>query len=385
MSPLRAVLFRSAPLRSVLCALALAVLASLLPARAMAQARPSLEQMAGQMLLVGFRGMTEAEAGAVLDDIQAGRVGGVILFDRDVAAKSWERNIKSPEQVAALIKALKARAATPLFVAVDQEGGKVDRLKAKYGFPATVSAASLGKGKSVEATRRAGEEVGRTLARAGFNLDFAPVLDVDVNPASPAIGAMERSFSADPAQVAAQAGAFIQGLHAAGVLACVKHFPGHGSAGADSHLGVTDVTRTWSEAELVPYERLLPGRAAPGAAFDLAMTGHLFNAKIDPDHPGTLSRPTMDLLRKKMGYDGVLVSDDLQMKAVSAQYGFEDTVRLAIEAGVDVLLFGNNLVYESDVAKRAVALIVRLVREGKVSRERIERSYGRIMKVKAGL
>ena len=214
MSLLRAALLRAVP---YVLALILAALSPLKPALAQpgggqpGGGRPSLERMAGQMLLVGFRGLAEAEAGPILADIQAGRVGGVILFDRDVAAKTWDRNIHSPEQVAALIKALKARASTPLFVAVDQEGGKVDRLKAKYGFPATVSAASLGKGRNLAATRKAGEEVGRTLARAGFNLDFAPVLDVDVNPASPAIGAMERSFSADPAEVAAQAGAFIQG------------------------------------------------------------------------------------------------------------------------------------------------------------------------------
>ncbi len=373
--------------RPLLCALVL-ILAAILPlspARVLAQDQPSLEAMAGQMLLVGFRGLTAAEADPVMQDIAAGRVGGVVLFDRDAALKSPVRNIESPAQVASLIAALKAKAAIPLLVAVDQEGGRVDRLKVKYGFPAAQSAASLGSRHDLALTRRAAEALGHTLAKVGFNLNFAPVLDVNVNPASPAIGALERSFSPDPAQVAAQAGAFIKGLHAAGILACAKHFPGHGSAGADSHLGVADVTRTWSAGELIPYELLAPGRAKEGQAFDLVMTGHLFNTNWDLRHPATLSRAALSLLRERIGYEGVVISDDLQMKAVSEQYGFEEVVRLALQADVDILLFGNNLAYEPDVAARAVGLMVRMVQKGEIPRERLERSYGRIMALKAKL
>lgn len=347
---------------------------------------PSLAAMAGQMVLVGFRGLSPDPDSPVFRDVAAGRVGGVILFDRDVALKSSVRNVQSPEQVARLTAALAAAAPVPLLVAVDQEGGRVARLKEAHGFAATRSAAELGQANDPARTRAEAEALGRTLARAGFNLDFAPVLDVNVNPSSPAIGAMGRSFSADPGRVAEQAGAFIEGLHAAGVLACVKHFPGHGSAAADSHLGVTDVTRTWTRAELDPYRLLAPGRVAPSRAYDLVMTGHLFHSGWDPDHPATLSRAAITgMLREGLGFDGVVVSDDLQMKAVSDRYGLEDSVRLAVQAGVDILLFGNNLAYDPDIPAKVTALLVRFVQEGTLTRERLEQSWRRIMRLKAGL
>jgi beta-N-acetylhexosaminidase len=161
----------------------------------------------------------------------------------------------------------------------------------------------------------------------------------------------------------------------------LKHFPGHGSSRDDSHLGFVDVTNTWARAELEPYARLI----AAGQC-DAVMTAHIFNANLDPSLPATLSeRIITGLLRDELRFDGVIVSDDMQMKAISDHYGFETAIRLAMEAGVDILAIANNSVFEPDVAARAIAVIQRLVQEGRISAARIEQSYQRIMRLKARL
>lgn len=340
-----------------------------------------LERMAGQMLMIGFRGYDVNANSPIMLDIRKRHLGGVILFDYDVALHKPERNIKSPQQVARLTQTLRDAAEVPLLVAVDQEGGRVQRLKARYGFTQTPSAQAIGATGDTRQALLAGEKIGAMLRGAGFNLDFAPVVDVNENPASPAIGAIGRSFSYRPDRVAAFAGEFINGLHAHGVLSCIKHFPGHGSAGSDSHLGVTDVTDTWKPEELIPYRTLITQKRV-----DMIMTAHIFNAKLDPDHPATLSSRVIDgLLRKQLGWQGVVVTDDLNMKAISTQYGFRETIRLAIAAGADILLFGNNLSYDPHVVAKAVAVVRSLVEEGSVSMKRIRESYGRIMELKKNL
>ncbi|MGE4299405.1 MAG: glycoside hydrolase family 3 protein [Desulfovibrionaceae bacterium] len=340
---------------------------------------PSLDAMLGQMVMAGFRGLTVADSDPIAQDIAAGRVGGVILFDRDLT-RPGPRNVANPAQVAALVASLQRRAAIALFVAVDQEGGRVMRLGPKNGFPPLPAARTLGQG-SPAVTEAMGAATGRVLADAGANLDFAPVADVDVNPDNPVIGKLERSFSADPETVALHAAAFARGLRGAGVLACLKHFPGHGSAWNDSHFGMADVTATWTEAELVPYRRLL----SQGGA-DMVMTGHLFNARLDQAHPATLSFATITgLLRGTLGYDGVVVSDDMQMRAVAAMYGLRQAVALAVNAGVDILLFGNNLSYDPVLPATAHRLLKELVASREIPLERIEASYRRIMRLKAAL
>jgi beta-N-acetylhexosaminidase len=362
-------------LRISLCALVVFILQSSAFA---GEGEPGLRAMLGQMLLVGFRG-TELEAGApILRDIREHGLGGVILFDRDVQLKTAGRNIQSPAQVRALTAGLQAAARVQLFIAVDQEGGRVRRLREEAGFPSSPSARAMGQG-SPDETRQEGERTGRLLADLGINLDFAPVADVDVNRASPAIGALERSFSSDPEAVAAHALAFSRGLLSRGVLPCLKHFPGHGSAMADSHLGLTDISRTWSPAELIPYERLIPLGASP-----LIMCGHLFLERFDADHPATLSPAVLTvLLRERLGFTGVIVSDDMQMRAITAHYGLEEAVLRAVEAGVDILVFGNNLDYDPDIVPKAVDILARGVDSGRLSRQRIEASFDRISKAKA--
>lgn len=349
-----------------------------LPASA-AQRGVSLDTQIGQMLMVGFRGLKPG--GKILDDVRLGRVGGVILFDYDVALKRPERNVKNAKQVSQLILTLTSASATPLFVAVDQEGGKVARLKAKYGFEKFPSAATMGARKQPEYTRQIGRQVGSLLHSLGFNLNFAPVVDVNVNPDNPVIGKLGRSFSNDAREVAVQAEAFISGQKSQGVLSCLKHFPGHGSAWNDSHAGMADVTDTWTPLELEPYKLLIGQHACP-----MIMTAHIFNAGLDPEYPATLSKKVITgLLRRQLGFEGVVVSDDLQMKAVASFYGLKDTVRLAIDAGVDILLFGNNLDYDPDLPRKVVAMVKEMVLNGEIPRRRIEESYARIMELKQSL
>ena len=220
--------------------------------------------------------------------------------------------------------------------------------------------------------------MGRMLRELGVNLNFAPVLDVNVYPASPAIGRLGRSFSADPQAVAAHGAAFADGLNNAGIIAVFKHFPGHGSAHADSHKGVTDISATWSERELSPYRSAL-GR--PGQR--MVMTGHLFHAGLDPAFPATLSPSVINgLLRGRLGYDGVVVTDDLQMDAIAAEYTLEEVVLRAIGAGADILLFGNNLEYDPAIVAKVQAIIARAVEDGTLSRARLEASWRRILKLK---
>lgn len=350
---------------------------------------PELKRLAGQMLLVGFRGAEPAPGTPqelpILGQIAALNLGGVILFDRDAALKSPERNIVSPEQVQRLTAALQAAAksagAPALFIGVDQEGGRVQRLRAARGFPETPPASELCPVDDPGPALAAGTQVGATLAGLGVNVDFAPVADVNVNPQNPAIGALGRSFSADPAQVAACAGAFARGLKSQGLLTAAKHFPGHGSSTTDSHLGFTDVTATWTEAELLPFRELTRQNLA-----DMVMTAHVFNARLDEGQPATLSRPVIHgLLRQGLGFGGVVVTDDLQMRAVSAHYGLKEALRLAVQAGADVLLIGNNLDFDAGIAAKAVDALMELVAEGQLSPERLRESAARIRQLKTKL
>jgi beta-N-acetylhexosaminidase len=344
-----------------------------------ADSKEDLERQIGQMLMVGFRGLEVDESSPIVRDIREGRVGGVILFDYDVALHSPVRNVASPAQVKKLVTDLQAVAPSlPLFVAIDQEGGRVNRLKERHGFPPTVSQGWLGEQNNPTLTAHYARQTARTLADLGINLNLSPVLDVNVNPKSPVIGRLGRSFSADPMVVAAHAQEVIIAHRGEGVLTALKHFPGHGSSTADSHLGFTDVTQTWSELELVPYREILRSSGA-----DIIMTAHVYNAKLDPKWPATLSETTIQgLLREQMGFDGVVISDDMQMRAITDHYTLETALERTILAGVDVMIFGNNLVYDEQIASTAVNIILKLVQEGRVPAWRISESYNRIVYLK---
>lgn len=337
-----------------------------------------LEHKIGQMLMAGFRGVELDADNPILADIRDRHLGGVVVFDYDVAAKSPIRNIQSPEQLKHLTASLQEYARIPLFIAIDQEGGRVNRLKEQFGFPPSVSARYLGNVDQVDVTQKHADLTATTLAEAGINLNFAPTVDLNTYPDNPIIGKVERSFSADAEVVIRHARQWIRSHHERGILCALKHFPGHGSSRDDTHLGFVDVTASWASEELKPYQEFLRE-----GFHDMIMTAHIFNAHLDPDRPVTLSRRIITgLLREQLRYEGVVISDDMQMKAISDRYTLEDTVKYALEAGIDILTFGNNLHYDPHITTRVVAIIKDLVSRGIISEQRIEASYQRICRLK---
>jgi beta-N-acetylhexosaminidase len=344
-------------------------------------AEPTLREKAGQMLLVGFRGCEISDADPIARDLAEGNIGGVILFDEEMADGSrGARNIQSPEQVKALVAALQRRARTPLLVAIDQEGGQVNRLKPRYGFPATLSHEELGASNDLGQTYAQAREIAATLADLGINLNLAPVVDLGVCDENPIIKGKRRSFSADPQIVARHAVEFCRAHRERGVLTCPKHFPGHGSARGDTHKGWVDVTPHWTEQELFPFQRLIESGLC-----DMIMTAHVFNAMLDPHRPATLSQPVLQhTLRRNLGFDGVIVSDDMEMKAIDDEYGLA-AIPLGIEAGLDLLLFGNNMKYDPEIGRKACDIICQLVETGKITEARVDESYQRLQRVKRKL
>lgn len=341
----------------------------------------TLDEKIGQMLMIGFKGFEVKDTSHIVRDIQDYHLGGVILFDYDVPTGKPIRNVESPEQVQRLISQLKDLAETPLFIAVDQEGGRVARLKESRGFEPNVSAQYLGGLNNPDSTRYYAESTAEQLQNLGFNVNFAPVVDLNINPENPVIGRVERSFSANPGLVTSHASIFLEEFSKHNVLGVLKHFPGHGSAWNDSHAGMADVTETWQKSELEPYRQLITDNY-PFAI----MTAHVFNENLDADWPATLSRKVQtDLLRDELGFDGVLFSDDMQMKAIRSFYGLETSIKRAINAGVDVVVFGNNSVYQPDIVPQAVKIIKDLIGSGEISVDRINQSYNRIMDVKKQL
>ena len=344
----------------------------------------TLREKIGQLLLIGFRGCAPAECDAVVRDLREHHIGSIILFDQEMAdAALRRRNIESPAQVRALIAHLQTHAAIPLLVSVDQEGGRVNRLKPSAGFPESISHEELGRLDQPAETYRHAAAIAHNLAALGFNLNLAPVVDLDANPDNPIIKGKGRTFSADPEAVARHAAEFVRAHRAHGVLTCLKHFPGHGSAAGDTHLGLVDVTATWHERELIPFQRLIAANLC-----DVIMSAHVFNRHLDPAHPATLSRAVITgLLREQLGFTGVITSDDMEMKAISSHYGLEKSVPAAIEAGIDVLCFGNNLSYDPGIAAKAAAILVRAVESGRIAEARIDASCQRVLalKRKAGL
>jgi len=338
-----------------------------------------LERKIAQMLLLGFPGETIDESSPITQAIRQHGISGVVLFDNNIDLGVTGRNITGPEQLRELTAALQTEAHVPLFISVDQEGGIVARLKDRYGFPPSVSAAQLGEISDPARTRAASDSLADTLVEYGFNLNLAPVVDLNRNPVNPVIAMKQRSFSADPQQVALHAAEFIKSHRARRIATCLKHFPGHGSSREDSHLGLTDVTNTWDASELLPYRVLLKQ-----GLVDMVMTAHTFNISLDREYPATLSKNTINgLLRKQLGYDGVVVSDDLYMGAIIQHYSYETALEKAINAGVDLLIVANDKQYSPDIAPRTIALISGMVASGRISRERIEQACGRIMALKA--
>lgn len=338
----------------------------------------SLEEKIGQMLIVGFRGSELKEAPTLIKQMKSGLVGGVILYDIDILSNNSPRNVISPDQVLKLCVDLQKANKIPLLIAIDQEGGLVNRLPSNLGFPTTLSASTCGEDPTLITTHTNSETIAKALLEAGINLNFAPVLDLRLQSDSP-LTIRQRCFSNDPKQVSDHAKVYLDSHRDQNVITCLKHFPGLGSAKKDSHLGFVDITETWSEKELLPFSNLIAG-----GNVDCIMLSHAFNKNLDPIYPASLSAKVIEgLLRKQFGFTGVVITDDMQMGAISKNYTFEQTILLAIEAGSDILLFGNQQEYDPDIAEKAFKEILKLVSTGKISAERIDQSYQRIQALKS--
>lgn len=341
----------------------------------------TLRREVARMLMVGFTGdriNAQSDAARYVRDLH---VGGIILFDIDLTGtrKIGSRNVTSKEQLKQLTADLQSFADEPLIIAADQEGGLVCRLKPQYGFKPTVNALYLGTLDNRDSTMHYANQIAEEVAECGVNLNLAPVLDVHRDD-NPHLGHYKRSFSTDVDVITRNAGWIIDAHHQRGVMCAAKHFPGQGNATGDSHYEMVDVTNTWKPYELEPFKRLIEQ-----GKIDVVMTAHIFNRQLDDEYPATLSRKTIDgMLRKQLGFNGVVITDDMFMQGILDQHTIPDAMALAINAGADLLLVGNNIDtgFEAERPFYLVDMIVDLVKTGRVPYSRIRESNERLLFLK---
>lgn len=353
-----------------------ALLASLVSITAMGGAQAqTLEQMAGQMIVVGFQGTSvdDASVKALRQEIADGALGGVMYL---------KLNVTSLAAVKAMNEAFRAASPELLpLITLDQEGGAVERLTEDVGFKEIPRATTVAEQNNAAGAERIYEGMAKGVADLGFSVNFGPVVDLDINPNNAVITKFGRSFGKDAKTVESYAKAFIDAHHAAGLVTSLKHFPGHGSSTADSHEGFVDITDTWSAEELEPYRLLI----AEGYN-DLVMVGHLYHADYageDEQTPSSLSPQWItDVLRNQLHFSGVVISDDLEMGAIREHYTLEETVTKAVRAGMDVLLFSNTAKYRPGLADEIRAILIAEAEKDPEFRARIEESYNRIVALK---
>jgi beta-N-acetylhexosaminidase len=298
--------------------------------------------------------------------LQKGWVGGVILFEQDV---------KSPQQLLDYVESLRALSPQPLLVAVDQEGGEVRRLREEQGFQTIPSESFIGQSKDPKAASLFGVQLGLQLKAESINLDFAPVVDLDTQAQTPIINDFKRSLGSDPVKVADLADQIVRGMKAEGVLAAAKHFPGETAANANPHEGEALSNVSLDELEkndLVPYRKLI----ADG--LDAVMTSHVTYAQIDPGFPASLSRKIIqDILRKELGFKGLVICDDLRMGAIENKFPLPEAVVQAVNAGVDLLIA------TGDTGQFMLDTLVQAAQDGKISLAEARESYDRIQRIKS--
>ena len=339
-----------------------------------------LRDRIGQMVMVGFRGLNERDAAPTIRNIANGSIGAVVLFDDDTEVDG-HRNIQSREQLRDLVAALKAAGRIPVLVTTDAEGGTYHRLRQEHGFAPATSAAEMGKRDDLAFTRAAGRTIAAELADVGIDMNLAPVLDLMIQANNPVTG-RQRGFSQDPAVVAAHAREFILAHHDLGVLTTAKHFPGMGGALRNYSSDVGELIERWTPDELAPYRTLI------GAGLiDAILVARTTYPELDSEYPACLSSKIIDgLLRREMGFDGVVISDAMEMAAIWDRFGFQRGTILAVNAGVDLLLYGNysySVPYSDERGPEAVQIILDAVSRGEIKESRVNESCGRILALKA--
>ncbi|MEM9205729.1 MAG: glycoside hydrolase family 3 N-terminal domain-containing protein [Pseudomonadota bacterium] len=335
-----------------------------------------LEKMIGQMLMMGFVGKSADDSWSrtLARQISEGTVGGVVFL---------RHNVESQSGVKSMTRAMNAagkNSITP-FLALDHEGGAVQRLSAKKGYTKLPSARDVAKSRNPDSAKSLYRTAAREIASAGFNYNLAPVVDLEVNPKNPVIAKWGRSFGRDPQTVTAYAGAFVDAHREVKIVTSIKHFPGHGSSAGDSHDGFVDVTGRWSETEVEPFRALV----ASGRAKSV-MTGHLFHGSMSDGGtaPVTFSQKAVDgFLRKTLNYDGVVMTDDMDMGAIRQRYPLEEAMVRGIQAGHDIVMMSNSAKPDPAFPERAIAVIKQAIADGRLNEERIAQSYQRIVTLKA--
>lgn len=345
----------------------------------------TLRNKIGQMLVMGFDGCDIHEKSPIANWLSTDGLGGVLLFDQDHATGLYGKNLKNQAQIKRLTHQLNYFSSEinyknndlPLLIAIDYEGGAIDRLARVEGCMPTMSASSMAH-LSPEALKGELTQMAFTLKSLGFNLNFAPVVDLNLQEEQGIIGHLQRSFSADHKEVIRLAQKFVEIFYQHGIACCYKHFPGHGSALGDTHKGFVDVTSTFQKEELIPYYQLVRDTYKP----TMIMTAHVVNKQLDKQGlSATLSYEILTgILRETIDYDGVIIADDLQMQAITDHYSLEEALCLTINAGADMLIFANQL--SKITAPELIEMIERLIFEQKIEQERIEDAYRRIIRFK---
>lgn len=330
-----------------------------------------------KMLLFGFPDVEITEASVTFKWLSNELVGGLIFFDKDPNGENG-RNIIDPNQIRNLISQVKSLSREPIFLGIDQEGGKVARLNSANGFENFPSHYYLGERDDINLTSSFAEKLAVLLSSLGFNLNFAPVLDLNLNKSNQVISLKERSFGDTPRKVLSHAGVFIQRHRQRNILCVGKHFPGHGSSPLDTHKGWVDSTNNWQKIELEPYRMLIDK-----GILDAIMTAHILIASVDAKLPATLSNRWLDqTLRKELNFQGIIFSDDLQMKAIADNFSLEESIFYSISAGVDVLVFANMQTSMFIEPNEVISIIVDLIERKEITTFRIEESYRRIQSIK---
>ena len=334
----------------------------------------SIQKEIGQIIVAGFRGNVIRKDSDIVKYINKYNIAGVILYDEDLEiGGTGSRNITSPNQLKKLSEDLQDVSEKSLFISVDQEGGEVHRLKSEYGFLGTPSWKQIGLLNNELMTKQFSDNIALDLSKAGINLNFAPVVDLDYGKGS-VISDSNRAFTDDPEKLIKHAEIFIKSHREKGIMTSGKHFPGLGSAITDTHEGFTDLTKTWSVKDLQPFNELIKSQE-----LDIVMISHALDKKLDPIFPASLSKKIIKgMLREDLGFNGVVICDDPSMRAISDHYSLKEIFKLMLNAGVDLFCLGNNLIYDNEYIPKSIEAILELINNKEIKIERVHESISRI-------
>ncbi len=334
-------------------------------------AKPSMQSMISQMLMIGFSGQSSSEQSVkeLKKDLAQDKLGGVLFLQRNVGSKT---------QLTKLISYLKdANTSLPTLMAIDQEGGFVTRFSKENGFKTYPTARNVCANSTLDEAKSVYLQMAQELKEIGINYNLAPVVDVLINPTK---FERQRCFSKFSSIVSTYASSFVNGFDEAKVLTSLKHFPGYASAISDAHEGLVDVSLSWKYDELRPYYDLIKAKKAKSI-----MVSHMFLKQFDKFYPASLSQKIIKgILRDTLKYDGVVISDDLSMKSLDG-FSMEERIVKSINAGVDIMIFSDYTIEKKKSIDEIRNLILQAIKNGKIKKENVEKSYERIVKFKAFL